>query len=171
MKAKEASQDVKGEKSEFAKEGGSKKFVPKTQGEPEEPTTTSTEAVLGDENKHRPTLIVIDDASASNLLPAQMGRSPIAQAIQSHRHADMAFIISSQRYHNHNPWLRDSAATISVFPPKGAEEINFLKRDLPIPHENMRRGFAVASANGPHNFIHVDLKNRLATHNFTGRPI
>ena len=120
---------------------------------------------------HRPAIIVIDDAAASDILPTQMGRSPIAQAIQSHRHADMSFVISSQRYHNHNPFLRANASSVSVFPPKGAEEMNFLKRDLPIPHEAMKRGFAVAAANSSHDFIHVDMKDRVATHNFSGRAI
>ncbi len=130
-----------------------------------------SEVVGGDDDKHRPSMIVVDDAGASELFPAQMFRSPIAQAIQSHRHSDMSFIVSSQRYHSHNPWLRSNANTISVFPPKGSEETNFLKRDLPIPPESLRRGFAVASANGKHNFVHVDTRERVATHGFTGHPI
>jgi nucleoside-triphosphatase THEP1 len=121
--------------------------------------------------KHRPAMVVVDDAGSSELFPAQMFRSPIAQAIQSHRHADLSFIVSSQRYHSHNPWLRNNAATVNVFPPKGAEEVNFLKRDLPIPQESLRRGFAVAAANGKHNFISVDTRERVATHGFTGHPI
>ena len=124
-----------------------------------------------DDDKHKPTMVVVDDAGASELFPAQMFRSPIAQAIQSHRHSDMSFIISSQRYHSHNPWLRSNAATVNVFPPKGSEETNFLKRDLPIPQEALRRGFAVASANGKHNFISVDTRERVATHGFSGHAI
>lgn len=124
-----------------------------------------------DQAPHRPTLVVIDDAGASELFPQQMFRSPLAQPIQSHRHSDMAFIVSSQRYHSHNPWMRANASTVNLFPPKGAEEANFLKRDMPIPPEAMRRGFQVAAANGKHNFIHVDMKERHATHGFTGHPI
>lgn len=124
-----------------------------------------------DQGPHRPTMVVIDDEGASELFPQQMFRSPLAQPIQSHRHSDMSFVISSQRYHSHNPWLRSNASTVSVFPPKGAEETNFLKRDLPLPADAMRRGFAVAAANGKHNFVHVDMRERHATHGFTGHPI
>lgn len=120
---------------------------------------------------HRPAMVIIDDAAASGLIPQQMARSPIAQALQSHRHADMSFVVSSQRYHGHNPWLRANAGSVNVFPPKGSEELNFLKRDLPLPHAALNRGFAVATAKGIHNFLHVDMKNRVATHNFSGETI
>lgn len=126
---------------------------------------------MDDKSTHRPSLVVIDDAGASSLFPTQMLRSPIAQAVQSHRHADISFIISSQRYHNFNPWLRFNAATASVFPPGGREEKNFLMRELPIPHPSMHRGFAVAAAKGIHHFIHVDMKNKVATHDFSGQQI
>lgn len=129
-----------------------------------------TAAPPGD-RPHRPTMVVIDDSASSGLLPSMIARSPIAQAIQSHRHGDMSFIISSQRYHGHNPWLRANATTATVYPPKGKDEINFLKREIPIPHASLDRGFAVAQANGPHNFVHIDIKNRKATHGFTGQEI
>ena len=120
---------------------------------------------------HRPTMVVVDDAASSSLFPTMMARSPIAQAVQSHRHGDMSFLISSQRYHAHNPWLRANATSASIYPPRGKEETSFIKREIPIPHSALDRGFAVASANGPHNFIHVDVKNRKATHGFSGREI
>jgi hypothetical protein len=145
-----------------------------TGGEDVMKTLAAASAISGgnkDDDKHRPAMVIIDDAAASGLIPAQMGRSPIAQALQSHRHADMSFVVSSQRYHNHNPWLRANAASVNIFPPKGAEELNFLKRDLPIPHPSMIRGFQVAAAKGTHSFIHVDMKNRQATHDFSGEHV
>jgi len=123
------------------------------------------------DSKHKPSMVVIDDAGSSELLPQQMFRSPIAQAMQSHRHADMTFIVSSQRYHSHSPWLRANARTVTAFPPRGAEEQGFMVRDLPIDKEALRRGFQTAKANGVHNFVHIDTKERVATHNFTGHPI
>lgn len=137
----------------------------------EDAAAASISGASQEDEPHRPAMVVIDDAGSSELLPAQMFRSPISQAIQSHRHSDLSFIVSSQRYHSHNPWLRANANTVNVFPPKGAEELNFLKRDLPIPPETLRRGFAVAAANGVHNFIHIDTRERVATHNFSPHQI
>lgn len=155
-------------------EGGAAEIPSSERFVPRGAAASAAEKMAGagkDEDKHRATMVVIDDAAASGLIPLQMARSPIAQALQSHRHADMSFVVSSQRYHGHNPWLRANAATVNVFPPKGAEELNFLKRDLPVPHTAMQRGFAVAAAKGVHSFVHVDMRNRVATHDFTGQTI
>ena len=147
------------------------KSNPGGEGSPPEGAVPTSEGGESSDDKHRPSMIVVDDAGSSELFPSQMFRSPIAQAIQSHRNGDLSFIVSSQRYHSHNPWLRSNSTSVNVFPPKGSEEANFLKRDLPIPQESLRRGFAVATANGRHNFISVDTRERTATHNFSGQPI
>lgn len=124
-----------------------------------------------EERKHRPTLVVIDDHASSGLIPSVMGRSPIARPLQSFRHSDLNFIIMSQRYSGHNPWLRSNASYIYVSPPSGESELATLRQELPVARATLDRGFSTAVQRGPHNFIGIDVKKREARHNFSDELI
>ena len=131
----------------------------------------SSSTDIGATTKHKPCIIIVDDFAASDLMGSQINASPIARPVQSHRHADMTFIFISQRFKALSPWLRSNARSMVIYPPAGEEDENLIRREIPITRANLKRAFDVCRSEGPHHFIHVDMKNRFATYDFTGNPI